>query len=971
MKKVFLLLTMVLGIMLVQAQVGVKVTTDAQQGSNYQFGMNVVSPKAAAGVSGDAVVVWNISEEYAIGGEIYISDEIDGNRRTVNNWTLNDSRIETYLNESQDVVWDFETNYAFTSLFASKDCELILIVDNPNLIALNGDGEVLNDLVINDNSVKVAVRPDGIGYYVSIVNSSGNTDVSYYKKESTTAEWTITIDGRAVAMNVSETNNRLLVGVSSSNTIYVIDGEEGDIIQDDIYYYNNSPTQSPAISANGDYIAFADFSGKGTLMKWNGERYDEVWSASLSRSGESSTWGAAQAISPDGKYVAFGTLGFISSGYQGTIFLFNNYSSTPEWIYTDCGDEVKYISFNGDGTLFACAGMGAMDNSTSDLWIFRPQSDNPYMELNTPGSMNVCSFSPDGKYVTVTGKAVHDRDMGWGGNAYLINTAVATVGTLSGTTDVINGLVTINELDDYYVRTNNDGTFSMSYIPEGVYSVTITCVGYEPLTLQDVVINGGETTIINADLNSLGSPVTNLYATQNESPTTVNLVWNEYEGECQGYAVYRKESFDAPFEQPLGTTYEVGFSDNTAIPTHEYFYAVTAIIDEDAQTPFSNISMGCASTTFLVTEADAYEGTAPTIDGQKGADEWNDAFIFDISDFTGKTNEIEPAGSVLAYVKMNGGKLYFAVEVFTDETLNANDCVALYWDDNCDRQYPVKNETNPDDSEGNFWMKYTGSGTSMTYRPLYDGGSVGTTIDVPDAELEFGMVDGHVFVEFSFVIGNETYNITPVNNRSGMYMYYRSEGSDYMAYWPYNNKDTFNPIDYNTVVFNVEHVAPEAPQNLRVDLGYSEFFATLLWDAVECNNFDHYAVNINGEDVNCYGTSLLFAYEPNTTYNIYIKTIDHSGLQSPASETLTFTTGAMSMHETDANLFELYPNPADSKVIIAGTEINFVEVINVSGQIVGRYNVVNNVVIISTENLEPGVYFVIINGNTTKKLIVR
>ena len=319
---------------------------------------------------------------------------------------------------------------------------------------------------------------------------------------------------------------------------------------------------------------------------------------------------------------------------------------------------------------------------------------------------------------------------------------------------------------------------------------------------------------------------------------------------------------------------------------------------------------------------------------------------------------------------MNGDKVYFAVEVFSDETLNANDCVALYWDDNCDRQYPVNNESNPDDSEGNFWLKYTGSGTSMTYRPLYDGGSVGTTIDVPDAELEFGMVDGHVFVEFAFVIGNEPYNISPVDNRSGMYMYYRSEGTDYMAYWPYNNKDTFNPFYYNTVIFNAEHNAPAAPQNLHVDIGFSEFFGTLMWDAVECNNLDHYLVNINGEDVPCYGTTLLFAFEPNTTYNVFVKTIDHSGLQSPESETLTFTTGAMSVNETETQRFDIYPNPADSQVIIAGEDIHSVELLNVSGQIVARYSVEDNVVTISTEALSPAVYFVRINGVLSQKLIV-
>lgn len=973
MRKLFINLTMVLGIMSAQAQVGVQTITDAQNGRSYKFEENTASPKAPGATSGDALVVWNLSEEYATGSEIYISDEVDGARRIVNNWSLNDARIEAYLNEDQEVVWDFQTSYDFTTFCASKDCDLIVVVDNPNVIALNGDGEVLNTISVGDSGVKAVVRPDGIGYYVAVITSSGNTELSYYKKESTTVEWTISLEGRAVAMNVSAINNRLIVGASDVNVIYFIDAEEGVIKQDDIYYYNNSPTQAPALSYTGEYLAFADFTGNGTLMmyNWNTERYEEMWCVSLSGEGESSTWGAGQAISPDGSYVAFGTLGFLSSGYQGNIFLFNSYSSTPEWVYSDCGDEVKYISFNNDGSMFACAGMGAMDNSTSDLWLFRPQSSEPYMELSTPGSMNVCTFSPDGKYVAVTGKAVHDRDMGWGGNAYLIKAEDESVGTLSGKIFASgNKMVTINELDDYYCCTTFDLAYSIRYIPEGTYSVTISATGYYPVTLNDVVINGGETTTIDTSLVKVADPVTNLYATKGESPVSVSLVWDEYPDDCQGYAIYRKENPDGPFENRIAVSDVFYFTDSTPIPTIEYTYAVTAIFEDGYETPLTCIQLGWTSTSFIVTDAEVYEGTAPVIDGQKGADEWNDAFVFDISDFKGKTNEIEQAGSVLAYVKMNGDKVYFAVEVFSDETLNANDCVALYWDDNCDRQYPVNNESNPDDSEGNFWLKYTGSGTSMTYRPLYDGGSVGTTIDVPDAELEFGMVDGHVFVEFAFVIGNEPYNISPVDNRSGMYMYYRSEGTDYMAYWPYNNKDTFNPFYYNTVIFNAEHNAPAAPQNLHVDIGFSEFFGTLMWDAVECNNLDHYLVNINGEDVPCYGTTLLFAFEPNTTYNVFVKAIDHSGLQSPESETLTFTTGAMSVNETETQRFDIYPNPADSQVIIAGEDIHSVELLNVSGQIVARYFVEDNVVTISTEALSPAVYFVRINGVLSQKLIV-
>ena len=113
MRKLFINLTMVLGIMSAQAQVGVQTITDAQNGRSYKFEENTASPKAPGATSGDALVVWNLSEEYATGSEIYISDEVDGARRIVNNWSLNDARITGYAHpkypeyskEREDFSW--------------------------------------------------------------------------------------------------------------------------------------------------------------------------------------------------------------------------------------------------------------------------------------------------------------------------------------------------------------------------------------------------------------------------------------------------------------------------------------------------------------------------------------------------------------------------------------------------------------------------------------------------------------------------------------------------------------------------------------------------------------------------------------------------------------------------------------------------------------------------------------------------
>src|SRR5690606_38990724 len=99
--------------------------------------------------------------------------------------------------------------------------------------------------------------------------SGNNTIAQFYNKTDTSPVWETELIGRVAHMNVDDNNTRLIVPVCAPDKkMYVLDPETGEILQDDIYYYNNSPSQAPALSANAEYLAFADFTGYATLLHW-------------------------------------------------------------------------------------------------------------------------------------------------------------------------------------------------------------------------------------------------------------------------------------------------------------------------------------------------------------------------------------------------------------------------------------------------------------------------------------------------------------------------------------------------------------------------------------------------------------------------------------------------------------------------------------------------------------------------------
>ena len=954
------------------AQQGVMILTDPRSGNNLVYGEATMHNNRA--MTDDPTILWQKYENGAMPDDVFYIEE------------TGDYFVYYGLNDKRVVLFDANGNVKWQNPIttggrgeATESGNLFAYSDANDLYVVDANGQEIFHETFNYPVTHIKLAPDGTKIYVSY----GRYEDNYYAIARYTfgnvkePDWVLgDLTVNVVGLGLSKNGERLVASFAQGyRQIWVLNPATGEVIQDDLPFYDNSPSQDPALSANGEYLAYADFSGMGFLYHWNGERFENVWTASISASGTSSVWGCANAISADGSTIAFGTLDFVSSGsgYDGSIYLFNNYSSTPLWSYHGCGDEVTQAALNADGSLIGFVSWGPMGNATSDFFLFRRQSNEPIVELNTAGSMEHIDLSEDGTYCFIGGKAVHCREMGSGSRIYAIKCLTENMGTLTGTVDLIGSddnsgvTVSIAELDAYYATTAIDGTYTIRCIPTGTYTVTTSVPGYIPVTIEGVEIIGEEVTTLDITMEPAGIPINDLYASQG-AYDHVELTWTEQDG-ATGYNIYRKNAANAPFDAPIATigTGEGYFEDHTVIPTQDYYYAVTAQLDEALETPYSNVCLGYATTAYITHTIDVFDGAAPTIDGIKSEGEWNDAFRVDVS------NYLLPAamGSVTLHLKMDDNYLYVCSENRLDTEWTTNDGVAFYIDDNNDGTYPPSE----DDSEGNYWMYY-GNPNTVRYRPIYNTGGVGTTMNLPEEIIDCDMSQGYETIEFALPLGNdETWKINTDNGNSGLYLFVRDAATATMyGKWPAENTETFIPLYYGVMNYHVENTVPEPPTNLRIDeqVNAQGVYTPIMWDMPEMNDVDHfnlYFVEYPDQHEEVYGTQWIFEIDDEEEVSIYVTTVDQAGQESVPSEILTFYPGTEKVGESVQQLLNLYPNPTRNILTLNGifegrTEV---KIIDLSGRIVKCY-VVNGLtdIRLNVSDLQRGVYFVSVSSEASK-----
>ena len=886
-----------------------RVTTDYEKGKVTEFGTQAapVTGSIATELQGKGPVLnWETGHNAAIAQYVKTSGV---NLKSVCAWGLNNQRISVYNNTSNVPLWEK------LCPISSWD-EVIDMTEDGTLLANGFDsafqiynvetGALVWDQT-TENCVKgIQITNDGQRLFVATFNYSTQNDsyLTCYQTGQSTPLWTKSFTGNFVALNASEDGNRVVFCMygGTTNKLYVFDGSTGTQIFE-APFQNQNP---PGISYDGKYIVSGDYSGFVYLYEYNEgiATYVEKWHYKVAGS---SSWVWGMNISADGSTVAVGTLIFLTSDYDGELYVFNTYSPVPLWVASGMKDAVVSVDLSADGSLIAAGGYGPVNDSRPDFMLFRKQSPTPYFNINSPGSIFSVDLSADGKLCMTGGKAVHAREFGMGGKLYNI-TSDPGGGILAGhvykpgATEQAGAKVEVIGINDYFTYTDNESVYSLPYIPAGTYTVRYSSVGFVPQEISGVIITGGQTTNQDVTLVSTGNPPSDLVATKGAS-YSVNLNWQAPpSGNVIGYNIYRKNYAPDFFpETPLATVGPgtLTFSDNTPLATVHYYYAVSAIFAGDLLSPYSNTAEGWIATGFIASELSSYVGSTPVIDGVITPGEWTDAFKADISDLLGTRDNLpNPIGSVIAYFKVNPAKtsLYCAVENFNDAVFEDHDEVAFYVDDNNDGVFPPTG----DDSEGNYWAVHYASGDLIRYRPLYNTGGVGTTIEIPNAQIHVSNSTGHVVYEFVIPLGpGENYNINfNANNQSGIFAFVLDDPSNYDGYWPIDNLNIFNPAGYGVINFGDEDEVPPPPGNLVLANVPPSLDIVLTWEQPAINDFNHFNIywSHNGGAytllASTMGVEYFYTMPDNDNYSLYVTTVDNGDNESEPSQVVTFGGGA-------------------------------------------------------------------------------
>jgi thiol-disulfide isomerase/thioredoxin len=186
--------------------------------------------------------------------------------------------------------------------------------------------------------------------------------------------------------------------------------------------------------------------------------------------------------------------------------------------------------------------------------------------------------------------------------------------------------------------------------------------------------------------------------------------------------------------------------------------------------------------------------------------------------------------------------------------------------------------------------------------------------------------------------------------------------------FPFSTNDVLNALEqYGGIQqYSCETIDCDAPSNLSLSLENDE--VTLNWNASAT------AISYN---VYRDGTKIATVAETSFVDNeledlheyCYKVTANCNGYaeSDPTNEECITFTG---VSDKDPASFKMFPNPVQDLLTITGDHIEHIVIYNVLGQKVREFNTKEPTLTFSTSNFENGVYFIRINDNHTRRLVV-
>lgn len=456
----------------------------------------------------NSAIRWSYFDAVAIGDKCQVS----GNGLyEVIGWGLNDERVSIYNNVSSTPEWEFSTvhgqGYYYNNIAISDTGGVIALASFRNVYMFNRTNSTpffnfdLTTLPPAGNATAIDITNDG-KFIVTCSSLGGATDSSTvlgFSSDSTGIVWRYkvgqTTAGGSSIQGIKMSGNDSLVIVNTYGGFYVFRTYTGQLIFQGAINTNSSGTQSPqAISGNGNIIATINYSGFVKVYQWNGSTYNLLWQHQ-EPPGAFFNWMTSVDVSYDGSMVASGTLNFVtSSSFDGKLKFFRVTSgSTPVWTYTGMGDEVQSVSFSRNGNILVGSSWGNFnDPNTPNLLVFKTSTNSnvPIFRTASPGSFFCSSVSNNGLTALGSGKVVHARFFGSGGQSYnlLIDTNDSPLG-ISGNLNVPAEY----KLYQNYPNPFNPATKIKFALPKGSFATLLVydVLGREMETIVNEQLNAG------------------------------------------------------------------------------------------------------------------------------------------------------------------------------------------------------------------------------------------------------------------------------------------------------------------------------------------------------------------------------------------------------------------------------------------------------------------------------------------------
>ncbi|MGH2575218.1 MAG: T9SS type A sorting domain-containing protein [Ignavibacteria bacterium] len=453
--------------------------TKLQPGSSYQNSLD-----------NNSMVRWSFFDPVAIGDRCQTSG--NGLYQVVG-WGLNTERISLYGNSNSTPLWEFfsNPNVFINEVSISDTAGVIANGSYQNVYLFNRPSNVpffnFNLTNLPDTGIAGPVAITGNGrFLVACASRNDSSTILGFWRDSTQWVWRYRIGPNppvgAGIQGIRMSGNDSLIIVNSYGRFYVLRTYTGQLVYQGLInpLSQTSGTQSPqGISGNGNIIATINYYGYVRVFQWSGSTYNLLWQHQ-EPPGQFYNWMFTVDVTYDGNYVACGTLNFItSSSYDGKVKLFRvPGGSTPLWTYTGFGDNVASVSFSKGGNILTAASWGDLNNVNNDLLVFKTTTgaNVPIFQVNGPGSFFWCSTSDDGNTVVGSGKRVHARIFGNGGQLY--NIFIDTNDTPVG---IHNGLSQVPK--DYKLYQNFPNPFN----PSTQINYDIQSDGFVRLSVYDIL----------------------------------------------------------------------------------------------------------------------------------------------------------------------------------------------------------------------------------------------------------------------------------------------------------------------------------------------------------------------------------------------------------------------------------------------------------------------------------------------------